>query len=107
MTDEELERALRAALRLEDPGEEFTEHMVACLPRREHGLLRPRFARARRWLPWAVAACLLAGIGLSHRASQHQRARASVAQLLQALDITSGYVNLARDAVIREESEPP
>lgn len=108
MTDEELERALRAALRSEDPGEQFTERLVARLQLHVPTPAHAHLAGPRRWLPLALAACLLAGIGLSYQTVQrHQRARDARAELLEALNITTGYVNTVRGAVIREERDPP
>lgn len=108
MSDEELERALRAALRSEDPGDQFTRRLLARLQHSEHVPSHRGLPRMRHWLPPTLAACLLAGIGLSYQAwQQQQRERSSGAQLLQALNISSGYVNMAREAVIHEESASP
>lgn len=107
MSDEQLERLLRSALRRQDPGGSFTEQLLARLPA-EPCTRAEVSAGLRRWLPIALAACVLAGVGLGYRSvQQHQRARHANLELLQALTITSAYVNAVRGAVLREENESP
>lgn len=113
MTDE-LERALRRALRPQGPGKDLSGEILSRLgaaaspqaPAARRGFVRHLAARSR-WLPVALAACLVAGIGLVQM-RQHARdvARASEAraQLLQALSIASDNVNVVRAAVAREEN---
>src|SRR5690348_572704 len=72
---------------------------------------RGEFTRRRafcsRWLPAALAACLIAGlglIGLRQHAIEVARADQARSQLLQALSIASRNVNIVRAAVSREEN---
>ena len=111
MTDE-FEQALRRALRPQDPGEDFSARVVVRLdagevppaPAARVALARTRAFRSR-WLLAALAACLIAGIGIvqmrQHALEQGRQARA---QLLQALSIASHNVNIVRAAVAREEN---
>jgi hypothetical protein len=111
---EDFEEALRRALRREDPGEAFAGRVVSRLASggpaqaRVAGLdaRRPRMLRSR-WLPAALAACLIAAIGLyqmRRHALDAERATEARAQLLQALSIASDNVNIVRTAVAREEN---
>lgn len=125
MTDD-FERALRRALRPQDAGDGFAERVVSRL---ESGdvdnlenagpvsdaepasivRLEPRRLRVfrSRWLPAALAACLIAGVGLvqmRQHALDAARANQARAQLLQALSIASDNVNIVRAAVAREEN---
>lgn len=115
MTDE-LENALRRALRPRGPGEEFSARVTARLdasgmppastPAAHRNLMRRRAFRLR-WLPAALAACLIAGLGLAQlrqHALDAARANEARAQLLQALSIASRNVNIVRTAVSREEN---
>lgn len=114
MTDE-FDKALQRALRPRpEPGEGFAARVVARLDSGEmpvtsaarFDLIRHRALRSR-WLPAALAACLIAGIGLVQM-RQHTanvaRANQARAQLLQALSIASDNVNIVRAAVAREEN---
>ena len=111
MTDD-LDKALHRALRPQRPDEEFADRIVARLdssaappaPARLY-IMRSRVFRSR-WLPVALAACLIAGIGvvqMRQRALEAERANQARAQLLQALSIASDNVNIVRAAVAREE----
>lgn len=112
MTDE-FDEALRRALRTRSPGEDFADRIVARLdsnaasaaPTARFHFMRSRAFRSR-WLPAALAACLIAGIGvvqLRQRALDAERANQARAQLLEALSIASDNVNIVRAAVAREE----
>jgi hypothetical protein len=113
MTDE-FEKALHCALRPHGPPEDLSTRILARLdsgstspaPAARREFMRHRAFRSR-WLPAALAACLIAGVGLV-QLRQHSRdaARASQAraQLLQALSIASHNVNIVRTAVAREEN---
>ena len=125
MTEQELEKALRAALRAADPGDDFADGVLARLdaadaadaadvapaaivmPAAQHRRRTP----LRRWgLAALLAACVIAGIGLVRWRQQTldwQRGLAARAQLLQALNIASANVNAVRAAVIREEEPMP
>jgi acyl-CoA synthetase (AMP-forming)/AMP-acid ligase II len=114
---EEFEQALRRALRRENPGEEFAGRVVAQLDsstREQPRVVGLHARRSRllhsRWLPAALAACVIAGVGL-FQLRQHsleaERANQARAQLLQALSIASDNVNIVRAAVTREENPTP
>lgn len=113
MTDE-LERALRRALRPQGPGRDFSGETVSRL---DSGASPPAPAARRafgrhpvfrsRWLPIALAACLVAGMGLlqmRQHALDAARANQARAELLQALSIASHNVNIVRAAVSHEEN---
>jgi hypothetical protein len=113
MTDE-FENALHRALRPREPGEDFSGQVMARLdssgrppaPAARRHLIRDRVLRSR-WLPAALAAGIVAGIGLIHmrqRAIDDARADQARAQLLQALSIASDNINIVRMAVAREEN---
>ncbi|HEV2272448.1 MAG TPA: hypothetical protein VGR92_23585 [Steroidobacteraceae bacterium] len=112
MTDE-LDKALQRALRPRRASEDFADRIAARLdspaappaPAARLYFLRSRAFRSR-WLPAALAACLIAGIGvvqLRQHALDAARANQARAQLLQALSIASDNVNIVRAAVAREE----
>ena len=111
---DEFEEALRRALRPKDPGEDFTGKVVSRLDAGERApapvsrLESRRLAAPHRWwVPLALAASVIAGVGLfqlRQHAVDAQRASQARAQLLQALSIASDNVNLVRAAVAREES---
>lgn len=114
MTDE-FEKALQRALRpRRDPGEDFAARIAARLDSNEMSQpaatrfdLMRRHALRSRWLPAALAACLIAGIGLMQmrqHAAEVARANQARAQLLQALSIASDNINIVRAAVAREEN---
>ena len=114
MTDE-FDKALQRALRTRSPNRDFADRIVANLdssaaPPARPARATPDFIRSRafryRWLPAALAACLIAGIGvvqMRQRALDAERANQARAQLLEALSIASDNVNIVRAAVAREE----
>jgi hypothetical protein len=115
MTDE-FEKALRLSLRSRGPGKDLSGPIIAQLDADSRApapppVARPAFPHRRafrsRWLPAALAACLIAGVGLVQM-RQHAlavaRANHARAQLLQALSIASNNVNIVRAAVAREEN---
>lgn len=111
MTDE-LERALQRALRHHGPGRDLSAEILSRLdpgarPQAPAARpTRPRVLRSR-WLPVALAAGLVAGIGLvqmRQHARDIARANQARAQLLRALSIASDDVNIVRAAVSREEN---
>jgi hypothetical protein len=104
MTDE-FEKALQRALRRQDPGEDFGARIVARLDG-ARGPAMPRAMFRSRWLPAALAAGIIAAIGLvqlRQHALDTARANQARAQLLQALSIASDNINIVRTAVAREE----
>ena len=111
MTDD-FEQALRRALRPKHPGEDFAGRVVSSLhsSARVAGTGSTRAGRRGvryRWLPAALAAGPIAGIGLlqlRQHALDAARANHARAQLLQALSIASDNVNIVRSAVAREEN---
>ncbi len=116
---EELERALRQALRAEDPGRAFTARVMArvadqpaasALPGwrvRTFSAVRPGAPRAAApWLAASAAAGALAVLGLAHWRSEalaRERGLQARAELLQALSITAETVGTARRLVLRNE----
>ncbi|HEY7887053.1 MAG TPA: hypothetical protein VIC29_02360 [Steroidobacteraceae bacterium] len=112
MTDE-FDPALHRALRSQRPHQDFADRIVARLdssaapgaPAARLYFMRSRTFRSR-WLPAALAACLIAGIGVvqvRQHARDAARANQARAQLLEALSIASDNVNIVRAAVAREE----
>lgn len=109
MTDE-FDKALQRALRPQRPNPDFADRIVATLGSSAARPAWADFIRSRalrsRWLPVALAACLIAGVGvvqLRQRALDAERANQARAQLLEALSIASDNVNIVRAAVAREE----
>lgn len=114
MNEQELEQALRAALRPADPGDDFADVVLARLrmPGRLHTPARHYLRMPlHRWgLTAVLAACVIAAVGLvrwRQQTVQWQRGLAARAQLLQALNIASANVNAVRAVVIREEEARP
>jgi len=112
MTDD-LEQALHRALRPHGPPEDLSARVIARLDSRSGPAApagHPAFMRRRAlrsgWLPAALAACIIGGVGLVQLRQHALDARASQAraQLLQALSIASHNVNIVRAAVAREEN---
>jgi hypothetical protein len=115
---DEFEQALRRALRRRHPDGDLSARIVARLDATETPPASPPAAAARiplvrhpvlrsRWLPAALAAGIVAAVGLVIQMRQHavDTARANQArdQLLQALSIASDNINIVRTAVAREE----
>ncbi len=113
MTDE-FDEALRRALRPRDPGGDFADRIVARLdasgaPPLPAARLRSIPGRVfhSRWLPAALAACIVAAAGLvqvRQHALDAARADQARAQLLQALSIASDNINIVRTVVAHEEN---
>jgi len=115
---EDFEQALRRALRRENPGEDFAERVVSRLdanPAEDAVGQRTRVPRRHatrsqvlrsRWLPAALAACIIVAVGvfqLRQHSLEAERADQARTQLLQALAIASQNINIVRAAVAREE----
>jgi hypothetical protein len=98
---DDLDTRLRRALRPVDPGEDFTQSVLARLanaPEQSVARLRPR---AMRWASAALAASLLFGAVVAHQ-WQARRAQAGLEarrQLLEALRVTSDKLDIAYRAV--------
>jgi hypothetical protein len=97
---EELENALRRSLRSDDPGELFTRRVMQRLPRENHGA-------TRRWLTWSagLAASLLLAFGLRQQVLEQREQAAGLRakqELLEALRVTSGKLDLAYQAIEKE-----
>ena len=111
MSEHDLEQALRHALRAVDPGESFADQVLARLDdpvaSEEVGAITrpPRGRVAPRWLPLAVAACLVAGVGVVHWREQTLDRQGSQAreQVVQALRIASADLGAARAAMLQAE----
>jgi hypothetical protein len=111
---EDFEQALRRALRREDPGEDFAGRVIARLDSSARASAPVTRLHARgsrvlrsRWMPAALAACLIAAVGvfqLRQHSLDAERANQARAQLLQALSIASHNVNIVRAAIAREEN---
>jgi hypothetical protein len=110
---DEFEKALQSALRRQDPGQDFSDRIVARLegtqipaaPESASASASRRVFRSR-WLPAALAACIVAAVGLvqmRQHALDTARANQARAQLLQALSIASDNINIVRAAVAHEE----
>jgi hypothetical protein len=110
---DEFENALHRALRPQGPAENFDARVVARLESAAappaavtHLDSRRRRVLRSRWLPAALAAGIVAGIGLvqlRRHAADVARASEARTQLLQALSIASDNINIVRAAVAREE----
>lgn len=123
MTEQELERALRQALPTLHPEPDLVDRICAQLEsnaawRAESGPDAGTTAASdapfrsagayRRWLPAAMAAAVLLGVGLAHwTEQQHQRQLQARAQLLQGLTIASASLQDARSAVLQSEYFAP
>lgn len=94
---DELEKALRAALRPVDPGEGFTRQLMSRLesepPRRAAAWERPAWVALAASLVVALAG---AGLWQAHRVREGQEARQ---QLLEALRVTDQKLHVAYRAV--------
>lgn len=113
MTDD-FEQSLRRALRREKPGESFAERVAARVDSSNPesasvvrlGLRRASAMRSS-WLPVALAAGIVAAIGVlqvRQHAVDASRASQARAQLLQALSIASYNLNIVHATVAREEN---
>jgi hypothetical protein len=123
MTEQELERALRAALPPLHPKPELIDRIcahidaqalhsepwrAACASATRKAPGRPAGAR-RYWLPASIAAGVLMALGFaqwSQQQQQHQRQWVR-AQLLQGLTIASASLQAARSTVLQSEDTAP
>jgi hypothetical protein len=96
----DLESRLRAALRPEDPGAEFTAAVMSRV-----SAPRPAAKPARRWrVPAALAATLFAAAFGLHWHVMQQR-EAAGRQLALALEITSHELNEVQKKLVRNGSQ--
>ena len=105
MSEHELEQRLRSAMRPVDPGADFSERVLARIEASTPPVRRPTRAR---WGSFALAACVIAGIGLMHwrHEVQQQRGLRASEQLLQAMNIVSEQLSDVR-AIVSRQQEPP
>lgn len=98
----DIEDSLRAALRPQDPGADFTAGVMAKIG---SGRAAPR--SHRKW-PLALAASVLAtvaGLGVMQQVVERRRAEAAAQQLALAIEITSAQLNLVHQRLVRTEYE--
>ncbi|HEY6516646.1 MAG TPA: hypothetical protein VIY50_10915 [Steroidobacteraceae bacterium] len=104
---DEFEKALQRALRHQGLGEDFSNRVIAQLDSAAAPTPMRRRVLRSRWLPAALAACIIAAIGLvqlRQRALDAERATQARTQLMQALSIASDNINIVRTAVARAEN---
>lgn len=123
MTEQELERALRAALPPLDPEPQLVEQIMARIdrspaPRADTppamaaastvGAMSGRTSIRRHWLPAAIAAAALITFGFTQWAQQQRQRQLQLrAQLLQGLTIASASLQDARNVVLHGEDSIP
>ena len=91
----DLEKELRESLRRVDPPAGFAERVLAKVE-------KPRRMAAPRWVPWAVAACLMlsgGGIGVWKQRHEEAQAREAGEKLLLALQVTQAQLQHVRTKV--------
>ncbi|HTE40812.1 MAG TPA: hypothetical protein VK629_08275 [Steroidobacteraceae bacterium] len=110
MTDS-LEKSLHKTLEPVDPGEQFVSRVLARLsdqPAVLEARVPPR--RVWRWIPFALAASLVAAVLVRHELQlreEVERGRVAREQLLEALRVTSEKLDVAYRAVHpARETEP-
>lgn len=95
-----LEQELRRALAAQDPGDLFTQRVLANLPeQRASPARRARWA----WVSAAVAASIIGATLLHQQYEERREGELAKAQLLQALRLTSDKLDLAYRAVEQED----
>lgn len=105
----ELNDRLRAALRPADPGESFTQGVLARIagepPRVPASVHRAVRMLELRWLSGALLAVVATGFLVAHqwRAQQAQQGQAARRQVLEALRVTSEKLDLAYRVVKDKE----
>jgi hypothetical protein len=108
----DIESQMRAALRAVDPGEEFSQKLVASVLHQRDAPLKGRAYAARRrplawWFSAGLAASLVLVIGV-HQHSQRQRLQQSGLEarreVMEALRMTSQKLNLAYETVKSQSS---
>ena len=101
---DELEKSLRSALRPVDPGEKFTQGVLAATSRpRHHTALasRPAF----RWASATLVVVLSAGVFTAHQWQVHRTQRGLEArrQLFEALHVAGENLDIAYRMVNNQE----
>lgn len=103
MSDEELERQLRAALRPVNPGTDFSARVMARVAAEEAARrVRPRRPPAvAAWLSFGLAASVVVALLLGHQwqARRTEQGLEARRQLLEALRVTDAKLDLAYRAV--------
>jgi hypothetical protein len=104
---DELDDALRAALRPVDPGEKFTQSVLARVADEStrRGRVPWGYAAALRWASAALVVSLVAVILVTHerQARRTQRGLEARRELFQALQLTSEKLDVAYRVVNDEE----
>lgn|ERR1700722_19687744 len=97
--NDDLEKSLRSALRPIDPGEKFTQAVLAAASSPRHYALNSR--PAFRWASVTLAIMLSAGIFTAHQWHIHrvQRGLEARRQLFQALQVTGESLDMANRMV--------
>ena len=97
--NDELEKSLAAALRPVDPGEQFTQSVLARVATESAGASAyPRYTRSMfRWTSATLAVLLTAGLYTAHQWQAHRTQQGLEArrQLLEALQVTERNLDTA------------
>jgi hypothetical protein len=108
MSDDDLENALRAALRPVDPGDRLTRQVMSRLAEEPAGVPRP-WSRAWSRPTWlALAASVLLALAGAHlwQVHRYQQGLEARLQLLEALRITGRKLDVAYRAVNDSQMRP-
>jgi anti-sigma-K factor RskA len=102
---ERFDKELRRALLTVDPGAEFTAEVMRRVEKERPTTSIERRTRTWRWVPLALAASVIAAVGIVQERERREEARGLRArqELLAALQLTSAKLNLAYRAV---ENQP-
>jgi len=97
----DLDARLRRALRPVDPGEQFTQHVLARIGSEPEDSPVRVPARSMRWLSVSLAAAVIVGVFVSQQwqARRTQAGLEARQQLLEALRVTSNKLDIAYRAV--------
>ena len=107
MTDDDLEKRLRKALRPVEPQPGFANRVMSRVEAGERSSLRRwgparwRFAGVQpaRWMPLALAASLILAVVLVHEHHKREEGLQARQQLIEALRVTGEKLDLAYRAV--------
>ncbi len=105
---EELEKRLRSALKPIDPGDAFTQAVIARLEREGAGLSPKRRPHPPiwRWASGAVAATMLLGLLLHAHQERTREGIEARQELMQALRLTAGALQWANQTVNEADGAP-